>query len=214
MALGVRASVDTVDQSGGGVNNCVLDLPSGVVDGDLLFVVIQNANVGVSTAPSSEWRLLARLAVTIHTLDIWWKIASSEGATLTWTGTQNIWLGAIFAVTGFDVREPLESARSGSGSDASCEAPDVISNFTDSGSFVFYVTDTSQTSLSLPTNYTNITTFGSNGDIMRLAWRQLSASGATGQITSTANTTGGWSAHHVLVTTSGTPVQKQFPVKK
>lgn len=91
---------EVVASSGAGTKT--INKPTGVVDGDLMALVIAFTTDATPTLPSG-WTLIEQSVSGSNTLRTYYKIASSEPSdyTITWTGTQTITLG-IVAFRGFN----------------------------------------------------------------------------------------------------------------
>ena len=103
MAIAAR----TTNGSGSGSvtgTSIVVTKPSGVADGDLLIVGMYNDDCTISSVPSG-WALVEEVENAMPTTDFWmrvyWKRASSEGASWTWTASTSGWHGwVVQAYTG------------------------------------------------------------------------------------------------------------------
>ena len=90
--------------------------PSGVADGDLILIWIGHAvDSTIPTPPSAAWKLVRETVNgdTVHGGSLWWKIASGEGASWTFTGFPAL-PGAVGAlamrITGHDATDPFYNA--------------------------------------------------------------------------------------------------------
>jgi hypothetical protein len=105
-------------------NPLVIDKPSGVVDGDLMIMFIySNLNAGViSINTLSGWTLIrsdtAGGAGAPPTIKAYYKVASSEGSTYSWTTTGGTptWGGILVRVSGQNATPILASNGAGTNS--------------------------------------------------------------------------------------------------
>lgn len=102
--------------------NITISKPSGVADGDILIALIYLEAPKTVTAPSGWATVHTKISVdTDHDHHVFWKRASSEGASWQWTWTGSTWrLGYVAAYSGciasgdpFSVAASTNSATSG-----------------------------------------------------------------------------------------------------
>lgn len=201
MAIALR-NVTNVDQGSGGSTSIVITKPTGTVDGDVLLAFIEYNGNDTITAPSG-WTLLDTAAggAAHQKTSCYVKLASSEPASWTWTIGSAIWEGSVSSWTGVDNTTKTEGDVAATGATSTATASTLTPTSTNDVSVVAFTTDNS-TALSLPTSYTNVASFGSNGDIVRIASLQLSSASATGTTTSTETGTSQWTAQRVLLKTA------------
>lgn len=80
--------------------------PSGVIENDLMYAVIQQTNADVVTGPSGWARIDGGSG---NDFSSWYKVAgASEPVDYTWTAASAKWAGAIVAYSGVDTSDPLD----------------------------------------------------------------------------------------------------------
>jgi len=93
--------------------NFVLNKPSGTVDGDILFtfICVYKTTVPVLDAVPSGWNLIASRSVsTNYHFFLYWKLASSEPASYTWSWTTTVKMRAVcscYTSGDFDPANPI-----------------------------------------------------------------------------------------------------------
>jgi hypothetical protein len=212
MAIALR-NVTNVDQGSGGALSIVINKPSGTVDGDVLLAVIEYDGRDTVTAPGG-WSLLhtANGGAANQKTSVYVKLASGEGASWTWSvASTQIWEGHVSSWTGVDNTTKTEGDVGATGATSTATASTLTPTSSDDLSFVAFTTINS-TALSLPASYSNVSSFGSNGDIVRVASLQLASNSATGTTVSNETGTSQWTAHRVLLKTSSTAVILQAPL--
>lgn len=204
MAIALR-NVTTVDQSTGSAN-ITINKPTGTVDGDVLYALIEADGSTTVTAPTG-WTLLdTRSPGSSQQTKVYRKVASGEGASWTWTtsggATPIIYDGMVASWTGVDTTTVTDGSTGGTGNSTTAAAPTLTPTQTNDASVVGYSTWNSS-STSLPTGYTSVAAFGSNGDLIRVAWKQLASASATGAVNSTISAASQWTGQQVLFLTAG-----------
>lgn len=98
MAYAYRASTSAGNASGGAVT---VNKPTGTVDGDLILVAAYlESDTNTWSSVGSGFNTSASLTVDntgIFQLQAWWKIASSEPASWTWTPSASNWRTVVCA---------------------------------------------------------------------------------------------------------------------
>lgn len=199
MAIALR-NVTTVDQSAGAAT-IVITKPTGTVDGDVLLAFIEYAGNLALTAPGG-WTLLdtADGGATNQRTSSYVKLASGEPSSWTWSASANIWEGTVSSWTGVDNVTKTEGDVGATGAVSPATASTLTPTSADDLSVVGFTTVNSS-ALSLPASYANVASFGSNGDIVRIASLQLASNAATGTTTSTQTGASQWTAQRVLLKT-------------
>lgn len=90
----------TSNSAAGGSTSLTLNKPSGVADGDLLVAVIATSSNTTFTPPAG-WTSVASYndGADTSTIEMWWKIASGEGASWQWTFGSTKAAGGVVAYT-------------------------------------------------------------------------------------------------------------------
>lgn len=95
MAYAYRASTSAGNSSGGAVT---INKPTGTVDGDLIIVVAYlESDTNTWTAGSGFNSVTTVVNTGSHKLQMWYKWASGEGASWTWTPGTNNWRTIVCA---------------------------------------------------------------------------------------------------------------------
>ncbi len=118
MAVGVRANGSGTISQGAGAS-LALTKPAGVTDGDLLVAIVQSDHQSASLTGPSGW---TKDATTTH-ISAWWKIASAEPASWTWTDTTNVYAIAANAYTGANATQPDVTSQVATGATTAASAP-------------------------------------------------------------------------------------------
>lgn len=116
MTVALRS--DSEAANGTASTSVVVTKPAGTADGDLLLAIISETGTGSITAPAG-WTLLgSQAASTTVTSAAYYKVASSEGASWTWTLGASVrntyWVGAF---TGIDTSSPVYASSSAADTD-------------------------------------------------------------------------------------------------
>lgn len=114
MAIAFRSVANTDPCGGVAVASPVISAPAGLADGDLIIVVVMTSTTNVGNQVLSGWTLLSlQDQATDGTLFVLYKIASSEGASWTFTdlftGTEQC-IASALAYSGVDNATPLDVA--------------------------------------------------------------------------------------------------------
>lgn len=208
----------TVDQSTGSAN-ITINKPAGVVDNDILYAAIHTDSATTITAPSG-WSIVDTASDGTIKVITYQKLAASEGASWQWTSGVFIYLGHVAAWSGEDTTTPLETAAAAhsqnTGSDSTAEALTVTpqGGRSDDMNVVTWASwnATSVSSGFPPSGYTSRASYGSNGDLMRVAELQLSSSAATGTQTITWNAANNWAAFQMLIVNAAAAATTQAAV--
>jgi hypothetical protein len=97
MAIAFRSYSETVYATR---TNTTIDKPTGTADGDILIAVIYSENNEVITPPA-DWASFSSVGVGWGGKnECYWKRASSEGASWTWTHANQNTQGNVFAYSG------------------------------------------------------------------------------------------------------------------
>lgn len=192
MAAPVVASAQ--HSSGNGSTSITVTAPSGVADGDLLVVFIGiNSSISISAAPSG-WTLqesrsngAVGLAVSVYT-----KIASSEGASWTWTASASANYAAhALRVTGHDASTfyNIDGSQANTSASTSVTAP-TITTTEDDCLLLYCGYIKAATTFTAPSGMTEVLDgqSGSSNRTMETASETFATAGATGTRAATAGT--------------------------
>lgn len=94
--------------TGAASTSIIANKPTGTVDGDLLVTAIQFSNAyGVTTL--AGWTRIATPGQSPNGLYIYWKIASGEGSSWTWTASNSAckWAVAVYRISGHNPTTPI-----------------------------------------------------------------------------------------------------------
>lgn len=215
MAVAFRAKAEAVQAAAA---NITIDKPTGTVNDDIMVAVLYVENDVAVTAPGG-WALLTSVDHPSVAFDgYWyWKRASGEGASYTWTHSSAYRTGYIVScsgcVTGVD---PFDGATTGTatGTDATAECTSVTLTETDSLllATAVYWSDRSSTAPGGSPTFTERVDPGNN---IYLATASATASGATGTKTITPASAVEWAslllALRSQVTAAGAASRPVFP---
>lgn len=142
-----------------GSTTAVVPAPTGLSDGDLIFVVICRASAVNPTSVPTGWTLV-RSNLATYGYWLYYKIANGEGASWTWTWSgSSKTLGRSHAFYGgYDLNNPIQSSTtpySGTTSGTAITIPALTTGQNDSLSIIFasgYSTSTK--TFTVPTNWT------------------------------------------------------------
>lgn len=100
-----------------GSGTLVINKPTGTVDGDVMVAVIgaRGTTSGLSCTPPAGWTLILQQdRATTGRLYTYWKAASSEGASYTFTiaGSTTQHTGGIIAISGANTTAPIDASAS------------------------------------------------------------------------------------------------------
>lgn len=106
MTIALRGSQNAA--SAVGVTSLTCNVPTGVVDGDLLIWIIQNNTVNTASTPAGWTLLRTQTGVSQH-LGIFYRVAASEPASYTHAAlTSGKWAMTILAFSGVDAATPFD----------------------------------------------------------------------------------------------------------
>jgi hypothetical protein len=197
----------------------VLNKPTGVVNGDVMFAFLHaGANGSGTHATLAGWTEIAFAGggtVRPSNITVLRKVAGgSEPTTYTFSG-QSLVDGSIVALIGADTTTPEDVAASGTtGSTTSADAPSLTTVTSNAWHLVGYGSSTVNTTLALPTGYTNdVPAYGDSagaGFQDRVDHKLIAAAGATGIVSSVVAPSSFWVAISVAVR----PGVSIFPANK
>jgi hypothetical protein len=190
--LRATAELNSVTANSGTCNK-----PTGTVDGDIMFALVQHRGVYSDTAPSG-WTLLGQGSggVSSGFFELWYRVASSEGANYTWgfPATERVRiLIATYEGGFFDTGTPIDvvSNTGYTTSNTTARAASMTVAAANSPLFffacVFRTVATTFTAPTVPTTFTEDYDGGSTNPDMwnEVASCEWSGSGATGDIDGT-----------------------------
>lgn len=98
-----------------GASPRVINKPTGTVDNDLLVLIMVNSNSAVTVSTPSGWTLIQRFqsSVSNHTINCFYKTASSEGSSYSITTPGDNTCGILLRIDGQEVSSPYLTANSG-----------------------------------------------------------------------------------------------------
>lgn len=102
-----------VTNATGASTTTVVNLPVGVQDGDFLLALVQkNVEATNALTPPSGWTLITSQETTNLGIYAYYKFASGEGASYTWTigGTASSWGAGIQCYRGVDPANPINTS--------------------------------------------------------------------------------------------------------
>lgn len=182
----------------------VLNKPTGVVSGDVMYALLFSTWDATTHATLTGWTEVGFKGHTIfgESVTVLRRVAGgSEGSTYTFTSTvTGLYNGCIDALTGVDNTTPEDatmtatSSASG-GNSASLVAPTITTVTNNAWWIAAFMTVgfNTETTLSLPTSFTNdVATYGTANILMRVDHQLKATAGATGTATSTSNAVDGY----------------------
>lgn len=190
--LRATAEVNIVANTSGTVN-----LPTGTVNGDIIFALVQHRGVYSNSQPSG-WTLLGQGSggASSGFFELWYKVASGEPANYTWgfSASERIRILNISYQGGFfDTGTPIDVVSSTGYTTSNTIARAASMNVTAANSPLFHfacVFRTSSTTFTPPTSPTTFTEDYDGGNTGPDMWNEVSScewssSGATGNIDAT-----------------------------
>lgn len=106
-------------------NSATCDKPTGTVDNDIMFALVEHYSDFANSVPSGWTSLGQNTTAGGQTQELFWKLASSEGANYTW-GTANSARFRVIIATyrgGFDTTDPIDQFSNTAYSDGGANAP-------------------------------------------------------------------------------------------
>ena len=178
--------------------NLTLDVPSGTVDGDIMFLAYTRQNANGYTLDASWIPIASKLIVGTYLFHLFYKIANSEPASYSLTsgfGARSV--GWIFsAYGGFDSTNPIDSFSNTEYSTADSIVRVASFSVASANSilltFAIQSTATNPTTCSVATSPNTFTEHYDGGGATGRGWLQISSlkwtsSGATGDIDITSS---------------------------
>ena len=194
--IGYRAGTSNSAASG---TTLTLSVPAGVQNGDLLVASVTDWP-GTLTAPNGWTRAL----LPSVNQGVWYKIASNEPASYTWSGSaSSTWSGVMDAFSGVNTTTPLDATPVAvEGAVASVVWPPTRSVSDKAWSLVVSTENNNADTIATPSGYTARSTMGGNSFI-RTSTRVLSPAGAIAP--TVTDTAGGpsWSAYSLVLRPAG-----------
>ncbi|MFZ5424171.1 MAG: DUF2341 domain-containing protein [Patescibacteria group bacterium] len=178
-----------------------INKPAGTVDDDIMIAIIYKENSGDLTVVPSGWTLLDReTPASDHDTHIYWKRASSEGASYTWEWVSSDWtLGVIISYSGAIMSgSPIDTYSANSSTTGTTITATSVTTTVDNTTVLAVATHWSATSGSWtgPSGYT------ARADIntIRPADKTQASAGATGDaVTTTSSGSESWTAHLIAL---------------
>jgi hypothetical protein len=194
MGVAFRSSTTAVNQSPGNQSSSiVLNVPSGVQNGDCLIAVITwEGGSGTTVSPPAGWTLIGSRIDngTILSHAAWQRNASSEPSSYTWNfGSSIANVGTMQAWTGCDPNVPVNAnGGQANASSASVTAPSITTT-TSGCQILFFGSIDSKSSWTDPGGFTNRNHIGSSAaqPVMTADDEAQATAGSTGTVTATAS---------------------------
>ena len=178
--------------------------PTGTTDGDLLVAVIMSDNT-TPTAPAGWARTSVNntaIPSSNYELNTYYKIASSEGASWSWTITSSIYEGFVCAYTGVHATPAIAASENTSTSNASCTGTSVTTA-TQNALIILVGATTSSSNIVPPGTMTE--RVDSSGSLSTFLCDEVQGSvGASGNKTATWDGTDNWASHLLAFKAAGT----------
>ncbi|HEV8468137.1 MAG TPA: glycoside hydrolase family 5 protein [Candidatus Limnocylindria bacterium] len=178
-----------------------LSKPAGVQNGDLLVATVTDWP-GALTAPAG-WTV-ALLPGPSFNQGIWYRIASNEPASYTWSGSaDSTWSGVIDAFSGISTTSPFDAAPAVVlGGVANVSWPAVRSVTDKAWSLVVSTENNDADTIGTPTGYTARSVMGGNSFI-RTSTRVVSPAGTVAPSVSDTSAAPSWSAYSLMLRPAG-----------
>ena len=194
--LGYRGNASNSAASG---LSLALNVPAGVQNGDLLVATVTDWP-GTLTGPSGWTRALLPSA----NQGIWYKVASNEPASYTWSGSaDSTWSGVIDAFSGVSTATPLDATPLAIiGTAATVAWPGAISVTDKAWSLVVSTENNNTDTIAVPSGYTARSAMGGNSFI-RSSTRVISPAGTVAPSASDSSGTPTWSAYSLVLRPAG-----------
>jgi len=183
--------------TGTGVN-AVINVPTGTVDGDVLYLYVINSSTVPVVTPSGWTSLQTGTNGTGGTLDVFRRVASSEPASYTLNTNGSNCFCAMESLTGVDNATPEDAMTTVTTGTATPVAFPSITTVTPDAWHLAVQGDWSASPGGVPTNYTA----GPSNVVVQADHREIAAAGTVSGVTS-ASTGLTWVAISVAVRSSG-----------
>ena len=190
MAVAFRAAA--VQTPSGNGTSTVVNKPTGTVDDDVMIANIYVEDDVAVTAPGG-WSLIAQLDHPSSTYDIWvyWKRASGEGASYTWTHANTWRNGMISSFSGcITTGDPQDATATNANGTASPEVSADLTTVTNDAMAVVASGAFTTNNWSIPSGWSEA---GEDDDV-HMAYKAMPTAGAVGTASFTLSGGGNWNA--------------------
>lgn len=102
--------IATAEYNSNSSNSATCDKPTGTVDNDIMFALVEHYSDLANSVPSGWTSLGQNTMAGGQTQELFWKIAASEGSNYTWGTTNSARFRVIIATYrgGFDTTNPID----------------------------------------------------------------------------------------------------------